>query len=105
MLQLLNNTNTRKSGEFIRYSAPKIAPLSILNQLYAHLEKGSRGKPGSLTAIISTESEGRGDEQMPEVTPYSNNLKHLASLAKKIDFPLSLHHNYHTNYRKIDPFQ
>lgn len=30
---------------------------------------------------------------MPEVTPYSNNLKHLDSLAKKVEFPLVFKHS------------
>ena len=34
MLQLLNNTKLRKSGEFISYNAPKIAPISLINEVY-----------------------------------------------------------------------
>jgi hypothetical protein len=30
---------------------------------------------------------------MPEVTPYSNNLKHLDSLAKQVNFPLTYKHS------------
>jgi len=29
----------------------------------------------------------------PEITPYSNNLKHLSSLAPAINFPLAVRHN------------
>lgn len=42
---------------------------------------------------------------MPEITPYTNNLKHLASLSQKVDFPLSIKHNYKTSLTAVDPFK
>lgn len=57
MLQLLNNINTKKSGDFISYTAPKISPVSIINELYANCNDFERNKgkqKGSLTAVILT---------------------------------------------------
>lgn len=69
MLQLLNNTNNKRPGEFISYSAPKISPISLINEVYASCNdfSRSRGKvgEGSLTAILLTESQAKGDDLMP----------------------------------------
>jgi hypothetical protein len=108
MLQLLNNAQKRRSGEFISYSAPKIAPISLINEVYANCNdfKRSKGKQseGSLTAVLATDSTGKSDDLTPEITPYTNNLKHLASLSQKVDFPLGIKHNYKTSLLPIDPF-
>jgi hypothetical protein len=69
MLQLLNNTNLRKSGEFISYNAPKIAPISLINEVYAACNDFQRNKvkrsAGSLTAVLITESSGKSDDLVP----------------------------------------
>lgn len=58
MLQLLTNTNRRNSGEFINYTAPKIAPISILNEIYASCNDFQRNKSkksnGSFTSVLIT---------------------------------------------------
>ena len=71
-----------------------------MNQIYASTTDGAHSKKGgSLTAILTTENK-TNDELMPEVTPYSNNLKHLDSLTKTINFPLTFKHS---NISKINP--
>lgn len=58
MLQLLTNTNKRNPAEFINYTAPKIAPISILNEIYASCNDYQRNKSkrstGSLTSVLIT---------------------------------------------------
>lgn len=98
MLQLLSSPHARRNNDFVHVASPKISSVSILNEIYANCSDFSQDRlakqrsKGSLTAIIST--DGNSDELMPEITPYSNNLKHLSSLANKIDFPLNLKHNF-----------
>jgi len=53
----------------------------------------NKTKKGSFTAILTTQNSRGNDELMPEVTPYSNNLKHLDSLAKQVKFPLTYKHS------------
>jgi len=63
--------------------------MALLNQIYsACTDSIHNKKEGSLTAILTTEKK-TSDELMPEATPYSNNLKHLDSLTKTVNFPLS----------------
>lgn len=98
MLQLLSSPHARRNNDFVHVASPKISSVSILNEIYANCSDFSQDRlakqrsKGSLTAIIST--DGNSDELMPEITPYSNNLKHLSSLANKIEFPLNLKHNF-----------
>lgn len=58
MLQLLTNTSKRTTGEFINYTAPKIAPISILNEIYANCNDFQRNKAkkstGSFTSVLIT---------------------------------------------------
>ena len=56
------------------------------------MDNNVRGGKGSLSAILTADNK-LGDELTPQVTPYSNNLKHLNSLAKTISFPLTFKHS------------
>jgi hypothetical protein len=72
-------------------SAPKLAPISILNEIYSSCNdfvKEKKPSKGSFTAMVVTENNNK-DELMPEITPFSNNLKHLNSLAMSVTFPLA----------------
>lgn len=96
LLQLLSSLRTRKSTDFINYNAPKILPVSLLNEIYSSCidkkrMKGSKGD-GSFSAILVTQNSTK-DELMPEITPFTNNLKHLHSLAQTIAFPLTIKQN------------
>jgi hypothetical protein len=91
MVQLLSNVVSRVSGE-MSFRAPRLPPISILNQIYSNCTNGgSKKEKGSFTAIVTTDNK-TNDELMPEVTPYSNNLKHLNSLTKTVSFPVTFKH-------------
>lgn len=107
MLQLLSSNFGERRAELVNNSAPKLAPISILNEIYSSCNDLARGKKpsrGSLTAVVVTENSSR-DELMPEITPFSNNLKHLNSLAASVAFPLAARQspNAHRLHRHDQP--
>lgn len=53
-----------------------------------------------MTAIVVTDNN-TDDELMPEITPYTNNLKHLSSLSQTIKFPLVACQNPNINSSAI----
>jgi len=59
----MSNINDRKSSEMINYNAPKLSPISLLNEIYSACTDStlSKGKKmnGSLTAVIITENNSK----------------------------------------------
>ena len=89
MVQIMNNTINKARGQ-LSFQAPRLPPISTLNEVYSACSKrNEKKKKGSLSAIITTDNNNI-DELVPEVTPYTNNLKHLNSLTKSVYFPLTL---------------
>ena len=78
---------------------PNLAPISLLNELDVGVGRKSKG---NLSAFIVTENESQ-DQLLPEITPFTNNIKHLHSMTELVKFPLSIVYNGRPVYALRDP--
>lgn len=107
------NTKTTDSSKLFQYNSLKVPPISILNEIYSNCEdqkghvktnKSSENsqnnsiEKGSMTSVLVTEKEK--NELVQEISPFSNNFKHLQTLSKVIDFPLNFKINKNVFYQK-----